>query len=192
MRNEFKDAPSLAGYTVELCAGSAGLSARLWKEGFATLAVDDARNRHRQKAPCVCLDLSIDSGWQVLYRLVEQGKVFYVHGAPPCGTASKAREKPSPAHLKRKGVYEPQPLRSASSPEGLPGLGAEDQERVNKANDIYSRTAAFFTACHTKGIYWSGENPSSSYLWATKWFTALLQLSGVKFVVFDQCCHGGA
>ena len=138
---------SQSAFAVELCAGTAGLSAKLWGHG---LPVDHARNRHLQGAPCVVLDLAQDSGWVVLYQLLEQGKIFYVHGAPPCGTASRAREKPLPLFLKQRGVHEPRQLRSTAFPGGLPGLGVEDQLRVEHANCLYHRMVAVLAACETK------------------------------------------
>ena len=187
----FADAPSCACYTAELCAGSAGLSAKLYEKGFTVVPVDHSHNSHRQQAPCVILDLSIDSGWVLLYRLLSEKRLFYVHGAPPCGTSSKAREIPLPQNLKRKGVREPQPLRSNAEPHGLQGLRQEDQARVEKANAIYSRMAAFFTACDAGAVLWSCENPTTSYLWRTLWFVTLAALNGVVEAIFDQCMHGG-
>ena len=61
-------------FAVELCAGTAGLSAKLWGHGFATMPVDHARNRHLQGAPCVVLDLAQDSGWEVLYQMLGHDK----------------------------------------------------------------------------------------------------------------------
>lgn len=49
------------------------------------------------------------------WDLIREGRVKYVHFAPPCGTASRARE------IRRKGC-DPKPLRSDEEPDGLPHL----------------------------------------------------------------------
>ena len=92
-----------AKYTVELGCGTAGLSVALKRVGAEPLAVDHKHNRHRPKLAFMALDLSIDSGWVLLHRLLQDGKIAYVHAAPPCGTASRARDKPVPLKLRRKG-----------------------------------------------------------------------------------------
>ena len=95
-RHALEGAPSSSCYVAELCAGSAGLSFSLSRAGFSTVTVDHAANRHKSKVPCVKLDLSLDSGWKLLYDLLDSDMLLYVHGAPPCGTASRAREKQVP------------------------------------------------------------------------------------------------
>ena len=71
-----KGAPYSACYTVELCAGSAGLSCSLAEAEFATLSVDHGRNSHRPKSPCFDFDLSQDAGWLLLYELLEADKLL--------------------------------------------------------------------------------------------------------------------
>ena len=93
---DWRGAPAATMYTAELCAGSAGLSMQLARVGLATVAVDHKFNKHAPKVPCVRLDLSKESGWTILWKLLEQGRLLYCHGAPPCGTASRAREKKVP------------------------------------------------------------------------------------------------
>ena len=51
-------------------------------------------------------------GQQVVTKLLKGGQIAYCHFAPPCGTASRARQIPIPAYLKQQGVHEPKPLRS--------------------------------------------------------------------------------
>ena len=52
--------------TIELCAGSAGLSAAIAEQGMEAVAVDHAFNSHVPKVPCIRLDLSDERSWQVL------------------------------------------------------------------------------------------------------------------------------
>ena len=76
---------------LELCCGSAGLSAAFRALGFQVLAVDHPGNRHVPLVHCVHLDLRLESSWGYLRRLVQARQVFLIHIAPPCGTASRAR-----------------------------------------------------------------------------------------------------
>ena len=45
-------------FNIELCAGSAGYSAKIFKLGMLPLAVDHSSNRHKQLFPCVTMDLT--------------------------------------------------------------------------------------------------------------------------------------
>ena len=162
---------------MELCTISAGLSAELHKTGFETIAVGQTRSRDQQVAPCVSLDLSKDSEWDLLYRLLDTRKIFYVHGAPPSGTASR---------------YAKTPLRSEQRPQGMQTLAEIDRLKVTKANQIYEKLTQFLTKCHQHGILWSVENPTTSLMWLTVWFRELLALRGVFEVRFDECMHGGS
>ena len=107
-----------------------------------------------------------------------------VHIAPPCGTASRARERQlSPTH------HGPKPLRSSKFPEGLPWLGPAGRARVDAANCIYNSCASFCEWLTEQGIAWSVENPGRSYMWETPSFVSLRSIS--NFVDFDSCMHGG-
>jgi hypothetical protein len=47
---------------LELCAGSAGYSARLFKHGLCTMPIDSSNNRHKQQLPCITLEKNATSG----------------------------------------------------------------------------------------------------------------------------------
>ena len=72
--SKWSGAPSSSIFVAELCAGSAGLSLQLQRAGFSTFAVDNSRNRHIQKVPCIQLDLCKDSGWTILCQLLDVGR----------------------------------------------------------------------------------------------------------------------
>ena len=63
--------------------------------------------------PMVSLDLTTDSGVEILWDILSSESLLAVHLGLPCGTASLAREKPVAAHLQAMGVPNPPPLRSA-------------------------------------------------------------------------------
>ncbi len=121
--------PSKMCYTVELCAGTAGFTASLARAGFEALAIDHRFNRHAAKVPCITLDLALRSSWAVLEDLLATGRLVYVHGAPPCGTASRSRDKPVPAAQLRAGAPDVRPVRSEDCPCGLPGLAGIEKKR---------------------------------------------------------------
>ena len=111
--------------------------------------------------------------------------------APPCGTASRARDRPIPVWLRRQGVPSPPPLRSAQYPSGLPDLHRTDLTRVELANACYATAARVFKYGHCKGVYVFIENPTNSYMWMVPCIAELFQLAGVYFTTFQVCVHGG-
>ena len=91
--------------------------------------------------------------------------ILYCHFAPPCGTASAARQiKPGPP-----------PLRSTLYPMGFKHLSGRNKERVDAANFLYQWTVDMILMLHSKGIAWSVENPGGSLMWMTDPFARLLQ-----------------
>ena len=99
---------------LELCAGSARLSAAVAAEGMTAIAIDHFSNRHTARHRIMVLDLSVTDSWAVLYHICESHPVIWVHVAPPCGTAARARDVPMSAE-----AYGPRPLRSSQHPCGL-------------------------------------------------------------------------
>ena len=92
---------------LELCCGTAGLSASFKRLGFDTIAVD----KHVPKAPKASitkLDLTEFSTQQLVLEWIRMPQVKAVFIAPPCRTASKART----IHLDDVENL-PQPLRTA-------------------------------------------------------------------------------
>ena len=109
---------------VELCAGSAVLSSEASKRGFQTFAIDHEMNRFSPKSKIFLLDLS------------QETRPQWTHMGLPCGTASRAREKP----ISVRGAPQPRPLRDQNNLLGLDGLTDSERHRVYCANKVY-RTA---------------------------------------------------
>ena len=99
---------------------------------------------------------------------METRNIKYIHFAPPCGTASRARE------MQRTSGPNPMPLRSDEFPDGLPHLGYADALRVHKDNELYKFVAEACLRLVTMGIFWTIENPGHSLMWQTKAFAAAL------------------
>ena len=64
---------------IELCAGSAVLSAAAQRHGYRVLPVDCKRNRHKPRCRIVSLDLAEDHAWEVLEYIVDTCDVAAVH-----------------------------------------------------------------------------------------------------------------
>ena len=78
----------------EIFAGCGRLSKTARQEGFAILAVDGPRNSHRVECPILTLDLADAAAQQVLIGMLQGVRPQFIHAALPCGTGSRARERP--------------------------------------------------------------------------------------------------
>ena len=147
---------------VEIFCGKGGLSKRLRAKQFQVISVDHLAPKG---IPVLRIDISKKSQRDVLEQLLALDTILYVHFAPPCGTASAARNiKPGPP-----------PLRSTIFPMGLPGLNFVQQTRVKKANFLYKWTWKLINFLDSKNIGWSVENPASSLMWITDPFVEMVQ-----------------
>ena len=142
---------------------------------FQVISVDHEATKG---VPILKIDIADANQRAVLEELLELDKVLYVHLAPPCGTASAAREiQPGPP-----------PLRSVLFPMGLPHLNFVQSTRVRKANFLYAWTCKIVLRLHAKNIGWSIENPASSLMWITDPFVALLEsIQNVVAFSFHTC-----
>lgn len=173
---------------MELCAGSAGLSAALKAANIQVIPIDHNKNRHRTKVTVVNIDIVTPSGQQLVKQLLATGLIQHVHGAPPCGTASRARERPIPEYLRRRGVPKSEPLRDDKYPLGLPHLSGINLARVQSANAIYLFMASLpdlFPA-----ITFSFENPKRSIMWQIQQWQTLAAKPGWRWVTYQNCAYG--
>ena len=132
------------------------------------------------------IDLNSPAQCKLFEELLEQGKLLYVHFAPPCGTASMAR------CIKLAQKHGPKPLRSLRYPMGLPSLSFGCRERVGKANRLYQLTVRYILRLDKLNVGWSVENPSSSLMWVTTPFIELMAHLGTKCLgfCFHNCMFG--
>ena len=170
-------------FIVEVFCGKAGLSRALRRKGFQVFSVD---HKAVKGIPILMIDLNVSSQRQLFEDLLAQGRLLYVHFAPPCGTASMART------IRLRGRPGPKPLRSLRYPMGLPNLGAHDKQRVLKANLLYKLTCVYTRKLDQMGVGWSIENPSASLMWVTSPFSQLMFSLGAKCigVTFHTCMFG--
>ena len=129
---------------IEVFAGGAVLTSVAKQFGLGGIAIDKIK---KANARCTIyqLDLLQQSDRELLEKWLASPLVLWVHFAPVCGTASRAREIPRP------GVSNlPQPLRSLEFPLGLPGLSADELKRVELANKVFSLHMLFVCAMCSK------------------------------------------
>ena len=108
---------------VELCAGAARLSSAVTRRDVDAMAIDISSARS-EGHPICCVDLANPCKVEEFIRCLEPElpRLRFVFAAPPCGTASRARERPIP------GVPNPPaPLRSSEFPDGVGGLAGADK-----------------------------------------------------------------
>ena len=108
----------------------------------------------------------------------------YVHMAPPCGTASRARL------IQRKGRSNPPIVRTDKYPDGIPHLSGTLLTRVQSANRLYQITCDLIRLCEASGKLWSVENPGRSFMWLTTPFVELVKELTCKSVQFHHCMFG--
>ena len=159
---------------IEIFAGTARLTRAVRDIGLSGLAVDKDNTR-TQNVHIANYDLNDPPQSKALCELVQKhhAQILWVHFAPACGTASRARGRPLPK-LKKLGVKVPQPLRSDAQPMGLDGLGGLDKVKTETANITYENMCLLARICHGLGIAISIENPENSIFWKVPVVTALI------------------
>jgi len=150
---------------LELCAGSAALSAAAQKRGFQVFPVDFHRNRFSPKCRILEVDMSHPESAGLLNSMIHEMNPIACHMGLPCGTCSRAREQAIPAAKKARGAPEPVPLRDAQSLLGLKNLSKKDQQKVDAANQVYKTAVQVMLQCYLRGVIVVIENPVRSWLW---------------------------
>ena len=109
---------------------------------------------------------------------------------PPCGTLSKARNRPIPEQWREMGVPAAPPLRSSVHLWGLPQAVAKPElaAKVFEANKLIEFTFQLVTAAQQQGRPWAVVNPDGSYLWEMEQWK---QLPYHEWS-FHACAFGGS
>jgi len=106
-------------------------------------------------------------------------------GGPTLWHSVQKRPEPDePAHSGWKYKPVPPPLKNDSYPNGLSWLTKEQQERVNKANELYRITCEL---CQQRNILWSCENPGRSFMWQTTQFVVFFRRIEHMSTDFTAC-----
>jgi hypothetical protein len=184
--------PASSALILELCAGSGTLTACLRARGLDAYGFDWEGNRFEKRAPIIILDLSTPHSLAMLKEILANNEVEFVWAGLPCGTCSRARERPIPKHLKKKGAPQPRQLRDAAEPYGVtwlrPPMSAREQAMLTSSNAIYATVAAFLLHCTLLAVPWAIENPTNSWLWHIPEIAHLARFA-VR-VSFAACMHG--
>ena len=85
----------------------------------------------------------------------------------------------------------PPPLRNDQYQDGWPWLTKEQQERVDKANELCRVTCELITLCQHK-ILWSCENPGRSFMWQTTPFVELFRTTPYESTEMHHCMYGSS
>ena len=125
---------------LEVFAGSGNLSEAVGQKGLFVHAID-LKAKRQTGVSIHILDLTRDNDVGVLLDMATHANIGVAHFAPPCGTSSKARERPLPKEMQSINAV---PLRSESHPLGLGDLSGLDAKRVAAAN---SQVICINTAC---------------------------------------------
>ena len=192
-----QDAPPVCpreAWFFEVFSGKASLSAACAKMGFKVLAFDHVLGA--AQVATVPLDLCQEPGRELFWQLIKRNRPMALHGGPPCGTSSRARERPLP---KAKFPNAPQPLRSLEFPLGLPTVRPDsvDGIKLRKANALYKFMYHLILFCVKNDILISVENPSNSHFWGVlEWYANVDNVAWppptLEFVTFDACMHGSS
>ena len=165
------------------------------QRGFRTMAVDHGGNKHTTHHEISLYDLTSPVAQTQLVESLTEDIPAAMHLAPPCGTSSRAREKPIP----ELGDKAPRPLRDEHHPFGYPWLQGTDRIRVLQSNLLYSFVVDLLFFAFTYNIIISVENPANSWIWVIlkelvvamgnekfrKWYQRL------ESVEFSNCAWGG-
>ena len=152
---------------VELFAGSAGLSARLWDHGFDVVAIDSKFNKHSARkrkngapVPIVPVDLTKGPDQDVIKKLVSDRRPQLVWMSLPSGSFSV-----QPTESNKHAPV----MRDSNHPEGLPsvrnGQPGELRKRLEDGNEVASFSMDVANKCDKEGIPWVIEAPTRSWFW---------------------------
>ena len=174
-------------FLLDIFCGTAGVAAAFKACGGDALGIDHIIDKRRVKGPVSKVDLTQQSGQDTILGWLRDGRVDAVMLAPPCGTASRAREIPIPhgKGLKR----QPMPLRSDKFPMGIPSLKGVARQKVKAANRLYKFARTVIDVCVEKDIPVICENPRRSLMWLTEYFRDLP--AQCLFQHIHSCMYGG-
>ena len=176
---------------VEVFAGTGRVTACLKQLGLqSSFGVDHVRSR-QAAAQIVMCDLSTSQGQDLLWSWLRNPFVVGLFLAPPCGSASRARQIPLGRFnnkRRRKARHGPAPLRTDDHPNGVPGLSETNSKRVSLANVLYHLTSTLVRWACKVGCIVCVENPQYSLFWSTTFWLEVANL--VSYSVFHSCQYG--
>ena len=172
-------------FAIEVFAGTCRLTAILRALGLSDAFGVDHEVSRRLSAPILQLDLLHEASLEHLRCMIREPGCVFVHLAPPCGTASRAR-------LIQRSASDPPIVRTDQHPDGLPHLTGDLAARVQAANQLYAITVELVELCIAQGVLFCIENPNRSFMWDTRAMRPWLTSAGALQTVFHHCEYGSA
>ncbi|CAE7507524.1 unnamed protein product, partial [Symbiodinium sp. CCMP2456] len=195
------EAPPARPVFCEVFSGCGRLSSAFRALGVQHVAVDAPFNRHKPSVDTWtwALDLTASESQRLLLERLQRSSLLAVHVSLPCGTWSRARERPVPRALRGQGASLPRPLRSADHVLGVPNLSDAEQAKVQAANELARFTVELFALAVRKGCFFSIENPENSWMWAVLASCVrerrdpqlATKFSAMHRIVLSMCMFGG-
>ena len=163
---------------LDVFCGSGGLCAAVRRLGMKLSVGVDSHAQKGCMCPVVSLDLAKPGARAILRDLLEQDNVVACHLSPPVTTSNAV-------------VYCPslQGLRSASHPDGVPGLQGSSLELVRTANELFALCAEVWTLCWELGVLCAIAHPGRWIMWLTSPLKACQQTPFLS-ASLHQCMFG--
>ena len=129
------------------------------------------------------MDLTKFEEQRTVLQWISHPAVKGVFLAPPCGTASAARQ------IKLARENAPKPLRTLEEPDGISSLQGLDLARVNAANILHSFATEVLELC-CLGELFMWENPRNSLFWLTTMWVESRCAHALYFQDHQACGYG--
>ena len=154
------------------------------RHGFAnSLAVDKVR-LHGTLVSIIQMDLTKFEEQRTVLQWISHPAVKGAFLAPPCGTASAARQ------IKLAQESAPKPLRTLEEPDGISSLQGLDLARVNAANMLCSFATEVLELCCDLDKLFMLENPRNSLFWLTTVWVESRCAHALYFQDHQACGYG--
>ena len=150
---------------LEIFSGTGNLTASMKRHNVSVLTPADIIHGD--------FDLTSPNDFRRIAKIIKEGRVKWLHLAPPCSTFSRARKD----GLRKLGFWR--------------RLHWEAQQKVREADTLARNTFRLATLQVRAGGFVSIENPEFSLLWKLQAATNFLKLTGVYDLSADQCVCGG-
>ena len=173
---------------IEIFCGTSRVTACLKQYGLmSSFGVDYIRSK-QAAAQVVIADLCDPQGITLLHQWLAHDYVVGIFLAPPCGSASRARQIPLRG---KKGIRSGRrPLRDDDNPNGRLNLTMQEKQRVSRANKLYHLTASLAEWAVAEGCLFCVENPQYSLFWATTFWTMVA--AKFTYTLFQSCQYGSS
>ena len=106
------------------------------RRGFKVFPVDHDFNVHKTAVSTISMNLQDERSQRTVENMLTTTRPAGIHLGLPCGTCSRARDKPLPNHFKGQ-FRDPPPLRDAFHLLGFDTLSGTQAAKVQAANELY-------------------------------------------------------